>query len=116
MSLNILQQSIVHRLPQSYCWRTGFKGSCVEPSVANDKNLENQLIGLKLLGYEGEKIVIIMEALSQALSDIDVVSSVVEYEGELCLFVNQNDELAATCRLKNCGVAIAELMTTRSLY
>lgn len=116
MSLNLLQLSIVHRLPQSYRWRTGFAGSCVEPIANNDSPQENQLIGLKLLGYDGEKIAIIMEKLSQALSDIDVTSSVVECEGELCLFVSQQDELAATCRLKNCGVAIAELMTTQSLY
>lgn len=81
MSLNILQLSIVHRLPQSYRWRTGFTGSRVEPIASNDNSYENQLIGLKLLGYDGEKIAIIMEKLSQALSDIDVASSVVECEG-----------------------------------
>ncbi len=116
MSLNILQLSIVHRLPQSYRWRAGFTGSCVEPIANNDNSYDNQLVGLKLLGYDGEKIVITMEKLSQALSDIDVASSVVEYEGELCLFVSQQDESAATCRLKNCGVAIAEHMTTYPLY
>lgn len=116
MNFNILQQSIVHRLPQSYRWRAGFAGSSVEPIVNNDKNHENQLVGLKLLGYNGEKIVIIMEKLSQALSDIDVASSVIECEGELCLFVSHQDEPAATCRLKNCGVAIAELMTTHPQY
>lgn len=116
MSLNILQLSIVHRLPQSYRWRTGFTGSCVEPITSNDCSYENQLIGLKLLGHDGEKVVTIMEKLSQVLSDIDVASSVVECEGELCLFVSQQDEPAATCRLKNCGVAIAELMTTHPLY
>ncbi|EHC36550.1 Putative cytoplasmic protein [Salmonella enterica subsp. enterica serovar Alachua str. R6-377] len=31
-----------------------------------------------------------------------------ECEGEPCLFVNRQDEFAATCRLKNFGVAIAE--------
>ncbi|MDK6951247.1 hypothetical protein QP384_11005, partial [Klebsiella pneumoniae] len=34
--------------------------------------------------------------------------SVLECEGEPCLFVNLQDEFAATCRLKNFGVAIAE--------
>ena len=42
------------------------------------------------------------------LCDIEVDSSVVECEGEPCLFVNRQDEFAATCRLKNFGVAIAE--------
>ncbi|EQB6907683.1 hypothetical protein ACYSXW_002969, partial [Cronobacter sakazakii] len=34
--------------------------------------------------------------------------SVLECEGEPCLFVSHQDEFAATCRLKNFGVAIAE--------
>lgn len=110
MRVNTLQLSIVHRLPQSYRWRTGFTGSKVEPIEQNDNSHENCLIGLKLLGYEGNKVLPIMDKLSQALSDIDVASSVVEYDGDLCLFVSQYDELAATCRLKNCGVAIAELI------
>ncbi|MDI8954396.1 hypothetical protein MJO10_32290, partial [Salmonella enterica subsp. enterica serovar Anatum] len=37
-----------------------------------------------------------------------VPCSVLECEGEPCLFVNRQDEFAATCRLKNFGVAIAE--------
>ena len=40
--------------------------------------------------------------------DIEVDCSVLECEGEPCLFVNMQDEFAATCRLKNFGVAIAE--------
>ncbi|MER2891136.1 hypothetical protein ABTY92_28840, partial [Escherichia coli] len=39
---------------------------------------------------------------------IEVDSSVLECEGEPCLFVKSQDEFAATCRLKNFGVAIAE--------
>lgn len=116
MSLTILQLSIVHRLPQSYRWRTGFTGSRVEPIAQNDSDHENRLIGLKLLGYEGEKVVAIMNKLSQVLSDIDVSSSVVECEGELCLFVSQHDEHAATCRLKNCGVAIAESISSHPQF
>ncbi|MDI5424820.1 hypothetical protein MJM99_32090, partial [Salmonella enterica subsp. enterica serovar Kentucky] len=47
------------------------------------------------------------------LSDIEVPCSVLECEGEPCLFVNRQDEFAATCRLKNFGVAIAELKAMR---
>ena len=92
--MNTLQLSIVHRLPQSYRWLAGFAGSRVEPIPQNGSQSENSLVALKLL--------------SQALSDIEVDSSVVECEGEPCLFVNRQDEFAATCRLKNFGVAIAE--------
>ncbi|WP_255956350.1 histidinol dehydrogenase, partial [Klebsiella pneumoniae] len=38
-----------------------------------------------------------MHKLSQALSDIEVDCSVLECEGEPCLFVNLQDEFAATC-------------------
>ncbi|MDU7371622.1 MAG: YejG family protein [Klebsiella michiganensis] len=86
--MNTLQLSIVHRLPQSYRWLAGFAGSRVEPIP--------------------ESAWPVMHKLSQALSDIEVDSSVVECEGEPCLFVNRQDEFAATCRLKNFGVAIAE--------
>ena len=49
-----------------------------------------------------------MNKLSQALTDIEVDCAVLECEGEPCLFVDRQDEFAATCRLKNFGVAIAE--------
>ena len=57
---------------------------------------------------DGEKAWPVMRTLSQALSDIEVDCSILECEGEPCLFVNMQDEFAATCRLKNFGVAIAE--------
>ena len=102
-----MQLSVVHRLPQSYRWLAGFAGSRVEPippSAASD----NTLVALKLLSPDGDSAWPVMETLSQALTDIEVSSSVVECEGEPCLFVSMQDEFAATCRLKNCGVAIAE--------
>lgn len=108
MILNTLQLSIVHRLPQSYRWSTGFAGLKVEPIPQNTQSAEDCLIGLKLLSDDGEKAWPIMHKLSQALSDIEVDCSVVECDGEPCLFVSNQDELAATCRLKNFGVAIAE--------
>lgn len=112
MSLNILQLSIIHRLPQSYRWLAGSAGLQVEPVAQNETCLDTCLTGLKLLGHEGEKARAIMDKLSQALSDIEIPCSVIECEGELCLFVSQQDEFAATCRLKNCGVAIAESIAT----
>ncbi len=114
--LNTLQLSIVHRLPQSYRWSAGFAGSRVEPIPQHGQNAENCLIGLKLLSQDGEEAWPIMHKLSQALSDIEVVSSVVECEGEPCLFVNRQDESAATCRLKNFGVAIAESFSSTNPF
>ncbi len=86
----------------------GFAGSRVEPIPQNGAQNENSLVALKLLSPDGEKAWPVMHKLSQALSDIEVDCSVLECEGEPCLFVNLQDEFAATCRLKNFGVAIAE--------
>jgi hypothetical protein len=106
--VNTLQLSIVHRLPQSYRWLSGFAGSRVEPIPQNGAQSENSLVALKLLSPDDENAWSVLHKLSQALSDIEVDSSIVECEGEPCLFVNRQDEFAATCRLKNFGVAIAE--------
>lgn len=106
--VNTLQLSIVHRLPHCYRWLTGFAGSKVEPIPQNGPKAENCLIGLKLLSDNSDSAWPTMHNLSLALRDIEVDSSVVECEGGPCLFVNRQDELAATCRLKNFGVAIAE--------
>lgn len=106
--VNTLQLSIVHRLPQSYRWSAGFAGKRVEPIPLNGSECENCLVALKLLSPDGDSAWPVMQKLRQALDDIEVDCSVLECEGEPCLFVNHQDEFAATCRLKNFGVAIAE--------
>ena len=103
-----LQLSIVHRLPQNYRWSAGFAGSKVEPIPQNGPCGDNSLVALKLISPYGDNALSVMYKLSQELSDIEVPCSVLECEGEPCLFVNRQDEFAATCRLKNFGVAIAE--------
>ncbi|EFA9507365.1 hypothetical protein E2E01_22870 [Escherichia coli] len=90
------------------CWSAGFAGSKVEPIPQNGPCGDNSLVALKLLSPDGDNAWSVMYKLSQALSDIEVPCSVLECEGEPCLFVNRQDEFAATCRLKNFGVAIAE--------
>lgn len=107
-NMNSLNLSIVHRLPQSYRWLAGSAGSQVEPIPSNGQSGDNCLVALKLLSPDGDMAWPVMRKLSQALSDIEVDCSVLECEGEPCLFVNRQDEFAATCRLKNFGVAIAE--------
>ncbi len=106
--MNTLQLSIIHRLPHCYRWLSGFSGSRVEPIPQNGHPLENCLVGLRLLSPSGDKAWSVMQNLSMALTDIAVDSSILECEGEPCLFVDIQDEFAATCRLKNFGVAIAE--------
>lgn len=106
--MNTLQLSIIHRLPQSYRWLDGFAGAKVEPIPQNGQAEDDTLVALKLLSPDGDNAWSVMHKLSQALSDIEVNCSVLECEGEPCLFVNGEDEFAATCRLKNFGVAIAE--------
>ena len=107
-NVNTVQLSVVHRLPQGYRWLEGFTGAKVEPIPQNGPSGEGGLVALKLLSPDGDNAWPVMRILSQALSDIEVDCSVLECEGEPCLFVSYQDECAATCRLKNVGVAIAE--------
>jgi hypothetical protein len=51
------------------------------------------LVALKLLSPSDENAWPVMERLSQALTDIEVDSSVLECEGEPCLFVKSRMSL-----------------------
>ncbi|WON75584.1 YejG family protein [Serratia sp. UGAL515B_01] len=107
------QLSVVHRLPQSYRWSTGFTGIKVEPIPFNGIDEDNNLIGLKLLSHDGDDALQVMQQLNLSLQEIQVDCAVVEWEGEPCLFLSHCDESAAMCRLKNMGVAIAEKLSAR---
>lgn len=108
----MLQHSVVHKLPQNYRWLAGFTGTKVEPVLPNQPAMNNCLIALKLLSPSDERAWSVIQKLSQALTDIEIHCSVLECEGEPCLFINRQDEGAATCQLKNVGVAIAESVVT----
>lgn len=112
LHLNTLQLSIVHRLPQSYRWAAGLAGGAVElNTLAN----EDDLIGLRLLSHDGAPAWEVMHKLRAMLAEIQVDCTIVEWQGEPCLFVQRSDESAATVRLKNQGVAIAETFTAQPL-
>ncbi|QKJ87868.1 hypothetical protein PMPD1_2932 [Paramixta manurensis] len=104
----MLPMSVVHRLPQYYRWSAGLAGSRVEPYTLSESGNENDLIGLKLLSHNGAPAWDVMAVLKAALADIQLECALLEWEGEPCLFVQRVDECAATGRLKNQGVAIAE--------
>ncbi|WP_035342414.1 MULTISPECIES: YejG family protein [Dickeya] len=106
--MNNLQLSVVHRLPQSYRWLSGFAGVKVEPLPLSNHDDDSHLIGFKLLSHDGEQARQIMRHLNQSLDEIQLQCAVVEWEGEPCLFLHRQDESAAMCRLKDVGVAIAE--------
>ncbi len=107
--MNNIQLSVVHRLPQSYRWSSGFTGVKVEPLASFVGTEEdNNLVGIKLLSHQGQDAWQIMHKLNQHLQEIQVESAVVEWEKEPCLFVHIHDESTAMCHLKNVGVAIAE--------
>lgn len=109
-----MKLSVLQRLPQFYHWYAGSAGTKVEPAelsdLINEKSGsgEDNLIGLKLLSYPGPRSRQVMHKISQYLSAIDIVNSVVDVDGEPCLFVNFHDEAIALCCLKNLGIAIAE--------
>jgi hypothetical protein len=106
--LSGLQLSIVHRLPHSYRWCAEGPGGKIEPQDNNLLANEQDLIGLRLLSHDGKSAWEVMQQMKMMLAEIEVNGSVVECEGEPCLFVRRCDESATTCRLKNQGVAIAE--------
>lgn len=106
--VNSIQLSVVHRLPQSYRWLSGFTGVKVEPIPLTAIDEESNLIGLKLLSHEGDMAWQVMRKLNLSLQEIQVECAVVEWEGQPCLFVYRGDESTTLCRLKNVGAAIAE--------
>ncbi|OTA16187.1 hypothetical protein Xvie_02231 [Xenorhabdus vietnamensis] len=109
--MNNIQLSVVHRLPQSYRWSSGSVGTKVEIVSAEEIDLRNNLMGLKLLSHEGEKAREILQAIHQSITDMQILSAVIEWEGEPCLFFAKEDESAVICRLKTLGAAIAENIT-----
>ncbi|MCX8956536.1 YejG family protein [Erwinia psidii] len=106
--MNTLQHSVVHRLPQSYRWGGGGRGASVEPLLISSIATDDDLVGLSLLSHHGAQAWDVMQMIKDALAEIQLDCSVVEWEGEPCLFVARHDECATTCRLKNFGVGIAE--------
>ncbi|WP_237385205.1 YejG family protein [Xenorhabdus sp. Sc-CR9] len=106
-----IQLSVVHRLPQSYRWSSGFVGSKVEILPTEGTDMKNSLTGLKLLSHEGEKARDIMHVINQSIADMQILSAVIEWEEEPCLFFAKEDESAVMCRLKTLGAAIAENIT-----
>ncbi|SFC91159.1 YejG family protein [Pragia fontium] len=110
-----MKLSVLQRLPQFYHWYAGEVGSRVEPTelpeVFDDGMGNNgNLIGLKLLGYPSAHSWEVMGKISQYLNGINIQNSVIEVDGEPCLFVNSNDEAIALGYLKNLGVAIADFI------
>ncbi|PHM45991.1 hypothetical protein Xmau_00383 [Xenorhabdus mauleonii] len=108
--MNNIQLSVVHRLPQSYRWSSGFVGTKVEILPAEETDI-GSLTGLKLLSHEGEKARDILHVINQSIADLQILSAVIEWEGEPCLFFAKEDESAVICRLKTLGAAIAENIT-----
>lgn len=100
--------SVVHRLPQSYRWLSGKVGTDVEEVPMNDFD-SDKLVGLKLLSHDCTSDSIAMKQLSESLSDMLIENTILEWQKDVCLFIHASDELAAMCRLKASGVAIAEL-------
>jgi len=106
--VNSLQHSVVHRLPQNYRWGGETSGTSVEPLLLSNVAADDDLVGLSLLSHHGQQAWAVMQMIKDALTEIQLDSSVLEWEGEPCLFVACHDESATICRLKNFGVGIAE--------
>ena len=107
--------SVIHRLPLSYRWSSGLAGIKEAIPLPADEE-DSNLIGLKLLSPEGDTARQVLQSLNLSLREIQVESSIVECDGELCLFVKRDDESATMCRLKNIGTAIAESVSVSAIY
>ncbi|QBH95902.1 hypothetical protein EKN56_05485 [Limnobaculum zhutongyuii] len=112
--MSTMKLSVLQRLPQFYHWYAGEIGSRVEPALLpelSDKtDNDDSLIGLKLLSYPDRQAWEVMHKISQYLNGIGIENSIIENEGEPCLFINSQDEPIALCRLKNIGIAIADFI------
>lgn len=114
-----MKLSVLQRLPQFYHWYAGSVGTKVELAELSELTNESSgsrkdnLVGLKLLSYPDSYSRNIMYKISQYLSAIDIVSNVIDIDGEPCLFVSFHDEAIALCCIKNLGIAIAEYMPAK---
>ncbi|WP_232054870.1 hypothetical protein [Leminorella richardii] len=109
-----MKLSVLQRLPQFYHWYGGEEGSRVEASLlpshfGAEQNKDN-LIGLKLLSYANGRDWDVMSKISLYLKGIDVENSVIDVDGEPCLFIRSQDEALALGRLKDMGIAIADFI------
>lgn len=109
-----MKLSVLQRLPLFYHWYAGEIGSRVEPTrlpeLSDETDNDDNLIGLKLLSYPDRQAWEVMHKISQYLNGIGIENSIIENEGEPCLFINSQDEPIALCRLKNIGIAIADFI------
>ncbi|HGJ5874051.1 MULTISPECIES: hypothetical protein [Arsenophonus] len=104
--------SVIHRLPQNYRWLTGHIGKKIEVMPDNiSSSKSNILIGFKVLCYEISDNLAVLKHLSSALDEIQIANDLLEWQGQICLFIRYEDEGLATCHFKTAGVAIAESIT-----
>lgn len=103
----MLQLSVVHRLPQHYRWSVDHVGEIERQETVNGGHDED-LVALRLLSHDGHLALEILLQLQQTLTQIQVDSKIAQCEGQPCLLIPRVDESAASCCLKNQGVAIAE--------
>ncbi|MCL9647555.1 hypothetical protein C1Y41_07985 [Pantoea sp. ICBG 1758] len=103
----MLQLSVVHRLPQLYRWSADQLGEIELLETTSGINDED-LVALRLLSHEGTLALDILQQLRETLAQIQVECKIARCEGHPCLLIQRINESAASCCLKNQGVAIAE--------
>ncbi|MFS1539848.1 MAG: hypothetical protein ACL7BU_15470 [Candidatus Phlomobacter fragariae] len=109
--------SVIHRLPQNYRWLTGHTGEKIEiipDNISSSKS--NILIGFRVLCYDISDNLAVLKHLSSVLDEIQIANNLLEWQGQVCLFIRYEDESLAICHLKTAGVAIAESITVPSGY
>lgn len=110
-----LRLLIVQRLPRHFRWLPELGGLKVEPfscystaQAHRGPTDDHYLTGIKLLTHEGPAVHQIMQRLASSLQELQVGCLITDWQGEPCLFVDEQDESITFCRLKNMGLAVAE--------
>lgn len=101
-----LQDWVVLRLPEKFCW-SQTRPSELVPYKAQLPSAQQVLIVLQVLAPEGKNSQDGVASLQALLNEIQVESRVISHNSGWRLIISQDDEHAASCCLKNSGIAMA---------
>lgn len=106
VSLENLQDWIVMSLPEKFCWSQSRPGELIT-FAAQTSSAQQILLLLQILAPESKNNQGGVVSLQTLLNEIQVESRVINHQAAWRLIINQEDQHAASCCLKNSGIAMA---------
>lgn len=106
VSLENLQEWVVLRLPEKFCWSQTHPSELIT-YTEQQSPAQQVLIVLQILAPEGKNSYNGVASLQSLLNEIQVESKVISHQSAWRLIIDQDDEHAASCCLKNSGMAMA---------